>query len=76
MKHTEFITGTAVAWIRLKLSRTLPAKPWEESPQKLVARLKRVAAAINAGYNVAGLCCGLLSRAQMLHERGGGKLGK
>ena len=67
---------TAVSWIRVKLSRTLPAKPWEESPLQLLARLKRVAATINKDHNVAGLCRELPSRVRMLHERGGGKLGK
>ena len=67
---------TAVAWVRLRLSRTLPAKPWEESPQKLAARRKRVAAGTNAEYNVTGLCRELPARVHMLFERGGGKLGK
>jgi len=67
---------TAVAWIRLKLSRTLPVRPWEESPKQLVARLKRVAARINAEYDVAGLCRGLPGRVELLRQRGGGKLKK
>ena len=67
---------TAVVWITLKLTRTLPARPWEESSKQLVTRLKRVAVQINADYDAAGLCRGLLGRVAQLRERGGGKLKK
>ena len=67
---------TAAAWIRLKLSRTLPARPWEESPKQLITRLKRVAARINQEYNVDGLCKDLPKRVELLQQRGGGKLKK
>ena len=67
---------TAVSWIRVKLSRTLPARPWEESPKQLVTRLKRIAALINAEHDVVGLCRGLPGRVELLRQRGGGKLKK
>ena len=67
---------TVAAWIRLKLSRTLQARPWEESPKQLITRLKRVAARINQEYNVDVLCKGLPKRVQLLLQRGGGKLKK
>ena len=31
---------TAVAWMRLRLSKTLPKKPWKGSPEEYRARLK------------------------------------
>ena len=67
---------TAVSWIRALLASTLPARPWEESPQQLVARLKRVAGRANAEYDVAGLCRELPHRVGKLVDRGGGKLAK
>ena len=67
---------TAVAWIRLNLSRTLPARPWEESPKQLITRLKRIAGNINREYNVDGLCKDLPTRVELLQQRGGGKLKK
>ena len=67
---------TAVAWIRLQLCRTLPRKPWEESPAQYLSRLKRIASVINAEYDVAGLCDALPGRVEELHARKGGKLKK
>ena len=67
---------TAVSWIRALLASTLPARPWEESPQQLIARLKRVVGKINADYDVAGLCHQLPARIGELVRRGGGKLAK
>ena len=67
---------TAVSWIRVLLSSTLPARPWEESPPQLIARLKRIAGKINAEYDVAGLCRELPARVAELERRGGGKLAK
>ena len=64
---------TAVSWIRSLLAITLPARPWQESPQQLIARLKRVAGKVNADYDVAGLCRELPARVEELVRRGGGK---
>ena len=66
---------TAVSWIRVQLTKTLPARPWEESSTQLFARLRLVAGRINSEYDVAGLCRQLPTRVARLHERGGGKLG-
>ena len=66
----------AVSWIRVLLSSTIPARPWEESPAQLIARLKRIAGRINAEYDVAGLCRELPTRVEELARRGGGKLTK
>ena len=67
---------TAMSWIRSLLAITLPARPWEESPQQHLSRLKRVAGQVNADYGVAGLCCELPARVEELVRRGGGKLRK
>ena len=67
---------TAVAWVRLKLATSLPACPWEETSQQHLARLRRIAASINAEHDVVGLCRALPSRVNLLHERRGGKLAK
>ena len=66
---------TAVSWIRVQLTKTLPARPWEESSTQHYARLRLVAGRINSEYDVAGLCRQLPARVARLHERGGGKLG-
>ena len=67
---------TAVSWIRVLLSSTLPARPWDESPPQLISRLKRVAGIINAEHDVAGLCRALPARIAELVRRGGGKLAR
>ena len=67
---------TAVAWVRAKLCITLPARPWEESPQQHLSRLKRIASLINAKHDAAGLRRDLPSRVEYLHQPNGGKLGR
>ena len=67
---------TAVSWIRSLLAITLPARPWEASPQQHISRLKRVAGQANADYDVAGLCRELPARVEELVHQGGGTLRK
>ena len=67
---------TAVSWIRVLLCSTTPARPWEESPAQLTARLKRIESKINTEHDVAGLCRELPTRVEELARRGGGKLAK
>ena len=50
---------TAVAWLRVRLARTVPAKAWEESREDYVARLKAVCADVNATCDVEALCRGI-----------------
>ena len=59
-----------------RVPRTLPARPWGESPPQLISRLKRVADIINAKHDVAGLCRALPARIAELVRRGGGKLAR
>ena len=43
---------TAVAWMRGRLAKTMPKKPWEETPEQYCTRLKACAAHINANHDV------------------------
>ena len=65
---------TAVAWLRVRLARTVPAKAWEESREAYVARLKTVCADVNATCDVEALCRGFLKRVGQLVDQKGGRL--
>ena len=67
---------TAVAWMRLRLTKTLPKHAWTETEDEYRARLKLCAAYINENYNVAGLCKGLPKRLATLKEREGDRIAK
>jgi hypothetical protein len=67
---------TAVAWIRLRLTKTLPREAWSETVDEYRARLKVCATYANANYDVDGLCRGFLKRVQELHRREGDRLSK
>ena len=47
---------TAVAWLRKRLSLTLPKRPWLETREDFGARLKAQAAYVNQHYSVHALC--------------------
>ena len=53
---------TAVSWMRDRLAKTLPKKPWEESLDQYRSRLKECAAHINTHHKVELGC--LLQRPQ------------
>ena len=57
---------TAVSWIRARLTKTLPKKPWEESVDAYRSRPKACAAYCNGHYDVVGLCRALPKRVQVL----------
>ena len=65
---------TAVAWLRLRLERTLPKSCWKETPEAFGARLRRCCADINATLDVAGLCRSFPARVQKLLDSEGGRL--
>ena len=65
---------TAVAWIRCRLTQTIPNQSWLESRSAYEARLKRVVASINAELDVKGLCFKLPDRLGRLIAAGGGRL--
>ena len=66
----------AVAWLTARLKVTVPAKPWEESPELFGARLKQAAEYVNLHYDVDALQRGLPARVQMLLACEGGRIGK
>ena len=65
---------TAVAWMRTRLSRTTPPRPWEESRDAYAKRLKTCCHDINTTCDVEGLCKGLPKRIDKLVENEGGRL--
>ena len=67
---------TAMAWVRERLKKTVPKKPWEESVEAYGSRLKDVAAYINRHYDVDGLCRELPDRIAKLLKAKGDRLGK
>ena len=65
---------TAVAWLRVRLAETVPAKAWTETREQYGARLKECCEAINKSYNVPGLCRDFLPRMEKLRAQEGGRL--
>ena len=62
---------TAVAWIRYRLTRTLPARAWEETVDEYGARLRDIATDINDNLNVEGLCWEFPERIQAVLDNEG-----
>ena len=67
---------TAVAWIRRKLERTLPARPWEETRSAYEARLKDIVRTINARFDVEGLTHEFPERIDSIIDAEGGRIAK
>ena len=67
---------TAVAWVRTRLDRTLPKRPWEEDDDAYAKRLKAAAAYINESHNVSGLCLEFPARVASILEAEGGRIKK
>ena len=67
---------TAVSWLRLRLTKTLPAQAWTETTDAYVARLKECAAYCNAHYDIDGLCRELPQRLEDLEDAEGDRLAK
>ena len=67
---------TAVSWIRYRLTRTLPAKPWEETVEQFSKRLRDIATDINANLNVEGLCKEFPQRVQAVVDNEGDNIAK
>ena len=62
---------TAVSWIRVRLSKTVPVHAWEETRDAYRSRLKGCAAYINSHYDVDGLWRVLPGRLRDLAAREG-----
>ena len=67
---------TAMAWVRERLKKTVPARPWEETVEAYSSRLKDVAAHINRMHDVEGVCRELPSRVEKLMQRKGDRISK
>ena len=68
---------TAVAWVRHRLRRTLPAEPWRETLDEFESRLKAAAAYVNENHDVDGLCKEMPQRMRdLVHVAKGGRLNK
>ena len=67
---------TAVAWMRYKLARCVPVRPWLETPTEYGQRLKTVVADINRAHDVESLCNELPGRVEKLLLAAGGRLAK
>ena len=67
---------TAVSWMRVRLSKTLPQNSWEETLEAYRSRLKECAAYINGAYDVNGLCQAMPPRLAELDRRQGDRLAK
>ena len=67
---------TAVAWLRVRLDRTVPAKAWEESREAYAARLKAVCADVNATRDAEALRRGFMKRIDQLVDQKGGRLAR
>ena len=67
---------TGVAWMRVRLAKTVPRNAWEEVRDAYRTRLKSCAAYSNVHYDVEGLCRPLPERLQELAAREGDRLRK
>ena len=57
---------TAVAWIRRRERRTVPARAWDETREALAQRLKAIVRDINAKHDIDSLCRKFPERLQLL----------
>ena len=67
---------TAVSWIRIRLSKSVPAQPWLETRKEYESWLKWCCDYINEHFNVDGLCRALTSRIDTLVQVKGDRLRK
>ena len=67
---------TAMAWMRDRLKKTHPRKPWEETVEQYCSRLKECAAHCNNKYDVDGLCREVPQRLRILLDKGGDRIPK
>ena len=67
---------TAVSWIRTRLRKTVPKRPWEETAANYDKRLKLTAAYINEKHEVANLNLELPIRVAAIAKARGGRIQK
>ena len=63
-----------MAWMRDRLKKTAPKKPWEETLEAYHSRLKHCAAHCNDKYNIDGLCQEVPWRLEELLKRSGDRI--
>ena len=65
---------TAVSWLRVRLSESLPPRCWEETPQAFGERLRGCCSSVNADLDAEGLCKGFPKRIATLTLKKGSRL--
>ena len=65
---------TAVSWMRVRLSQSLPSQCWLETREDFGKRLKRCCDEVNNDLDVEGLCRAFPKRVRLCKERKGGRL--
>ena len=66
--------ATAVAWLRVRLERTLSSACWRATTEAFGTRLRACCADVNANPGVEALCRDFPKRVQLLLDQGGGRL--
>ncbi len=67
---------TAVAWIRSRLAKTVPPRPWQETEGQYAKRLKECVAYINGHYKVKELNMEFPQRVARIMEATGSRISK
>ena len=67
---------TTMAWMRDRLKKTQPRKPWEETVEQYHTRLKECAAHCNKKYSIDNLCKEVPQRLKELLDRDGDRIPK
>ena len=67
---------TAISWVKLRESKTKPARPWEESREAFTVRIRGIAQAVNAQCDVEGLCRGFVKRLEQVVDMESGRTGQ
>ena len=65
---------TAVAWIRYREKTTRMTKPWEETVEQFISRMKGIVQEINDTLDVEGLCRAFPKRLQKLVDAKGDRI--
>ena len=61
--------------MKLRESKTKPARPWEESREAFTVRIRGIAQEVNAQCDVEGLCRGFVKRLEQVVDMKGGRTG-
>ena len=64
------------SWVRTRLDRHIPPRPWEETKQDFGKRLRKAAEEANAECDVEGLRQGFNKRPEEMVERKGERISR